>query len=75
MPDLQLSKALAAGVAEQSAEILPIIDGYLAKAVFAVGADPIKLGLVASPNRPGGNITGVSFLSAELTGKRLDLLR
>jgi hypothetical protein len=39
--------------------------------LFNVGADPVKLGLVASFNRPEGNITGVSFFVAELDGKRL----
>jgi putative ABC transport system substrate-binding protein len=43
--------------------------------VFAIGSDPIESGLVSSLNRPGGNITGVSFLSVELGAKRLELLR
>jgi putative tryptophan/tyrosine transport system substrate-binding protein len=42
--------------------------------VFIAGSDPVKLGLVSSFNRPGGNVTGVSFLVAELGSKRLDLL-
>jgi putative ABC transport system substrate-binding protein len=43
--------------------------------VFAVGDDPIKLGIVTSLNRPGGNVTGVHFLTAEVVAKRLGLLR
>jgi putative ABC transport system substrate-binding protein len=42
--------------------------------VFAVGADPVKFGLVASMNRPGGNVTGVSFLANALIPKNLELL-
>ena len=43
--------------------------------VFQAGADPVQIGLVASLNRPGGNVTGVSNLSIGLATKRIELMR
>ncbi|MET0669312.1 MAG: ABC transporter substrate-binding protein [Xanthobacteraceae bacterium] len=58
---------LAAQVAVKATKTVPL--------VFASGSDPIRLGLVASLNRPGGNVTGVVFTVSDLMAKRLGLLR
>jgi len=57
----------AASAVKQATSVIPI--------VFAAAGDPVRLGLVASLARPGGNITGLSNQSVDLPGKRLELLR
>ena len=64
---LVAANSLAALAAKQATRTLPI--------VFAFAVDPVTDGLVTSLARPGGNVTGLSTLLAELVGKRLELLK
>jgi putative ABC transport system substrate-binding protein len=64
---LVVSSTLTALVARQATSTVPI--------VVTVPADPVATGLVASLARPGGNVTGLSFVGTELAGKQVELLK
>jgi putative tryptophan/tyrosine transport system substrate-binding protein len=65
--DVIVTSGSAVVAAKQATSAIPI--------VFAVAVDPLGTGLVGSLARPGGNVTGLSIQSADLAGKRLELLR
>jgi putative ABC transport system substrate-binding protein len=76
---------LAADLVRQRVSLIAALGNYLSPQaakgattsipiVFAIGADPVRSGLVASLNRPGGNVTGATSLSPQVLSKRLQLL-
>ena len=70
--DLGVSSIMAGGGAPAALAAKAVTS--IVPTVFVIGDDPVKVGLTASFNRPGGNLTGVSFLTGELGAKRLGLI-
>ncbi len=65
--DVIITNGLSASTLKRATSVIPI--------VFALGPDPVGSGLVTNLAQPGGNVTGLSVLSAELAGKNVELLR
>jgi putative ABC transport system substrate-binding protein len=79
LPDLtrelvEASVDLIVGVGTDVAKVVKSVTGTL-PLVMSVSEDPVEIGLAARLSRPGGNLTGVTFISAELAAKRLELLK
>jgi putative tryptophan/tyrosine transport system substrate-binding protein len=69
----EVNVLVTAGGTVTAVRAMPVVPASVPM-VFVIGGDPVKLGIVASLNRPGGNITGVSFLINELAAKEIELL-